>query len=220
MSSPRTSNLRYLVERHIKVLLADKSGLFFSLLSSIILLFLYMTFLRGVYIRSLTSMIPAFSLLKPAVLNGFIAGWLISSILSETCVTVAFCINTIVITDRLNFTFRDFCVTPVKRWTIAFSYFIGIFIITCVMMFILAGVGFIYIFAEGWYLDPPDIVLILANIVLTSLFGSLLASLCEYPLTTSGGASGVATLVSSLYGFLCGASHETPAAAAMGGRAR
>lgn len=195
----------YLTQRHIRVFLADRVGMFFDLLSPLILLVLYMTFLRNVYYNSLTSMASEISYLPDSVINGFIAGWLISSILGVTCVTFAFCVNTLMITDKVYSNVNDFYVAPLSKLSIQFSYFIADFILTCLTMLALLGLGYIYIAVSGWYISLSDIGLTILTIVLTSLFGSLLASICESFISSSGGASGIATLASSMYGFLCGA---------------
>ena len=67
------------------------------------------------------------------------------------------------------------------------------------------AVGFIYLAAVGWYLSVTDILLIVFDVILCVLFGTSLAAIVESFLSTQGGISAVATLVSSMYGFLCGA---------------
>ena len=65
--------------------------------------------------------------------------------------------------------------------------------------------GLLYLSAVGWYLSMMDVLLILADMALCILFGTSLAAVVEYFISSQGGISAVATLVSSMYGFLCGA---------------
>ena len=50
-----------------------------------------------------------------------------------------------------------------------------------------------------------DVMLIIADVVLLTTFGTALSSIVNVFLTTNGQASAVGTIVSAGYGFLCGA---------------
>ena len=84
------TDLRCLTARHIKLYFKDKQTFFMSLITPLILVVLFATFLRSVYVSSLTSALPDIEL-PDKLVNGFVAGWLISSILGVSSVTLAFC---------------------------------------------------------------------------------------------------------------------------------
>ena len=63
----------------------------------------------------------------------------------------------------------------------------------------------LYLAFTGWYLSFLDALLFLLDTLLLVLFGSSLAALVCYPLTTQGQLSAVGTIVSAGYGFICGA---------------
>jgi multidrug/hemolysin transport system permease protein len=63
----------------------------------------------------------------------------------------------------------------------------------------------VYIAVCGWYLSLLDILAIFLDIVLLVLFGTALSSVIHYFLNTQGQVSAVGTVVSSGYGFICGA---------------
>ena len=67
----------------------------------------------------------------------------------------------------------------------------------------LLGCG--YLAFTGWYLSVGDILCLLLDVSLLVLFGTALSSLICYPLTTQGQLSAVGSIVSSGYGFICGA---------------
>lgn len=84
------TDLRYLTARHIKLYFKDKQTFFMSLITPLILVVLFATFLRSVYVSSLLSVLPEGVVLPDKLVNGFVGGWLISSILGTTSVTLAF----------------------------------------------------------------------------------------------------------------------------------
>jgi multidrug/hemolysin transport system permease protein len=65
--------------------------------------------------------------------------------------------------------------------------------------------GFIYLAVVGWYLSFLDVLLLIFDILLLVLFGTALSSLINCNLKSNGQASAVGSIVSSGYGFLCGA---------------
>lgn len=194
-----------LTKRHTKLYFKDKQNFIMSLLSPLILVVLFITFLKSVYASSLLAALPQGMTISDNLVNSFTAGWLISSILGVTSVTLAFCSNTIVITDKINGCIRDMEITPTKKLSISLSYFISNFFTTFLICFICLVFGLGYMSIYGWYLTINDIVMIVLNLILCVSFGSLLASIVESFISSQGGASAVATLISSMYGFVCGA---------------
>ena len=80
-----------LVKRNTKLYFKDKGMFISSLITPIILLVLYSTFLKKVYDDSFRSALKAAGAsISDAVLNGCVGGQLISSLLAVSCVTVAF----------------------------------------------------------------------------------------------------------------------------------
>ena len=196
-----------LVVRNIKCYFKDKFLFFVSLITPMILLVLFVTFLRGVYIGSFDDIFKAcgFSLAEPRVKEGLAGSWLLSSILAVSSVSVAVCSNAVMVSDKIEGTLNDLLITPVKRTTLSISYFIANFIVTFLVMACVLAIGLIYIAAVGWYLSFTDILLVLVDVICCVLFGALLAAVVESFISSQGGLSAVSTLVSSLYGFICGA---------------
>lgn len=64
---------------------------------------------------------------------------------------------------------------------------------------------FLYLQKKGWYLSRQDIALTALDVFLLVLFGTALSSVVDHFLTTQGQMSAIGTIVSSAYGFLCGA---------------
>lgn len=195
-----------LVSRNTKCYFKDKFLFFVSMITPLILLVLFATFLRNVYIESFQQVADDLKIeLDGRVLEGITGAWLMSSILGVSSVTVAFCSNTIMIEDKISSAVTDFQVSPVKKTTISISYFISNFFVTFIVMMAVMLVGHIYLAAVGWYIPVGDVFMIIVGVICNILFGTLLAAVVESFISSQGGLSAVSTLVSSMYGFICGA---------------
>lgn len=195
---------RILVQRNCSLFFKDKGLFFTSLITPVILLVLYLTFLGNVYRDSLLSALPGISV-PDALVNGFVGGQLCSSILAVSCVTVAFCSNMLMVQDKVTGARRDFTVSPVPRWMMALAYYAATACSTALVCLTAAGACFGYLAVQGWYLSAADTVLILADVLLTVLFGTALSTAVNFFLSSQGQMSAVGTIVSSGYGFICGA---------------
>lgn len=194
-----------LTKRHIKVFFKDKGLFFSSLITPIILLVLYATFLAKIYKDSFIQGLNGFPV-PEKLIDGTVAAQLFSSLLAVSCVTVAFCSNLIMIQDKVSGVRSDFVVTPVKKSTMALSYFTASLLSTLIVSFTATVACFIYILIKDcWYMSFADVILIIADVVLLTTFGTALSSIVNVFLTTNGQAQAVGTIVSAGYGFLCGA---------------
>ncbi|HBR86032.1 MAG TPA: ABC transporter [Firmicutes bacterium] len=195
----------YLTKRNIKVFFTDKGMFFASMITPIILLVLYGTFLAGIYERTFTSYIPAGVNLGDDIIKPAVSGQIVSSILAVCCITVAFCSNVLMSEDKVKKVVNDFMVSPVKRSTLQLSYFFATWISTLIVNLIALAAGLIYVVITGWLLTAGDVFLLISDIFLLSAFGSAMSSAINFFLRTEGQISCVGTIVSAGYGFVCGA---------------
>ena len=191
-----------LTKRNIKMFFKDKGLFFTSLITPVILLVLYATFLARVYHDSFVSNIPDYLNVSDKLINGTVGGELFSSLLAVCCVTVAFCSNTLMAQDKLTGARKDFMITPVKKSTLAISYYVATLLTTLIVSYIATGACFIYIAIEGWFLSVGDVFLILIDVFLLTLFGTAISSIINSFLSTQGQISAVGTIVSAGYGFI------------------
>ena len=194
-----------LTKRNIKVYFSDKSMFFVSLITPLILLVLYSSFLGNIFKESFISAIPEGVEVSDKLINALVSGQIVSSLLAVSCVTVAFCSNLLMVQDKVNGTRNDLTVSPVKRSTVALAYFFGTEFATLIVNYVALGIGFIYLGKMGWYLSGKDVLSIILDVFLLTLFGTLLSSCVNVWLSTSGQASAVGTIISAGYGFICGA---------------
>ena len=194
-----------LIKRNIKLFFKDKGMFFTALITPVILLVLYATFLGNVYRDSLTAGIPEGIELSKNIIDGLVGSQLISSILAVSCVTVAFCSNFLMVQDKATGVIKDFKTSPAKSSTLSISYYIATLASTLIICLAAAAVCLIYSATVGWYMSLSDILYLLLDIVLLALFGTALSSVINFFLSTQGQISAVGTIVSSGYGFICGA---------------
>lgn len=194
-----------IVKRNVKMYFKDRGLFISSLITPLILLVLYSTFLAKVYKDSFSGALPEGLEIADKLINGCVGGELLSSLLAVCSVTVAFCSNILMIQDKFLSGIKDFNVSPVKRSKIAVGYLAATFVSTLIVCFITCALGFVYLAVTGWYLSFADVLFVLLDVILLSLFGTVLSSIIFSFLSTQGQASAAGTIVSAGYGFLCGA---------------
>lgn len=194
-----------LVKRNCKLFFKDKGMFFTSLITPVILLVLYATFLSKVYRDSFVSSMPDGFSIDEALISGTVGGQLVSSLLAVCCVTVAFCSNLLMVQDKINGARRDLVMCPVKSSTLSLSYFIASALSTVLICFSALAVCLGYLAFVGWYLSALDVILLFLDVIILVLFGTALSSIINCNLSTNGQASAVGTVVSAGYGFICGA---------------
>lgn len=194
-----------LVLRNTKMYFKDMGMFLTSLITPAILLILFMTFLGSIYKNSFVSAIPNGLEVSDKLINGLVAGQLSSAMLSTSCVTVAFCSNLLMVQDRANGTRKDLIVSPIKKTILGLSYFLASILSTLIVNLTATMICFIYIGCMGWFLSVGEALLAILDVILLTLFGVSLASCINYFLNTQGQAGAVGTIVSSCYGFVCGA---------------
>ena len=199
------TGIMYLIRRNVKLFFKDKGMFFSSLATPIILLVLYVTFLYNVYYESFTANLPEGLVVSDKIANGFVGSLLVSSLLAVCTVTVSFCANLFMVQDKVTGARADITMAPVKSSTLALGYYFSTVINALLVCFTATGLGFIYLAKMGWYLSAADVVFVFVDIILLVMFGTALSSIVCFYLTTQGQMSAVGTIVSSGYGFLCGA---------------
>lgn len=200
------SALHALVKRNTKLFFKDKGMFFTSLITPVILLVLYGSFLGGVYEDTFRGVLEGFGApVSDRLLGGCVGGELASSLLAVCCVTVAFCSNMLMVQDKVSGARHDLTITPVRSGTLALGYYIATLLSTLLVCYVATGVCLLYLAKVGWYLTGGDVLCLLLDVLLLVLFGTALSSIINHFLSSQGQISAVGTIVSAGYGFLCGA---------------
>lgn len=202
----KMTGLGALVLRNTKLYFKDKGMFFTSLITPLILLVLYGTFLSNIYDETFRGALEAAgAVASDKLIGGCVGSELVSSLLAVSCVTVAFCSNLLMVQDKVTGARRDLTIAPVRPGTLALGYYLSTLLSTLLICFAATGVCLAYLAIVGWYLTAADIAALFLDVALLVLFGTALSSIVNFPLSTSGQGSAVGTIVSAGYGFICGA---------------
>lgn len=193
------------IKRNSTLFFKDKGLFLTSLITPAILLILYVSFLGNVYTDSLKLVLPEGFVLSDKAISGFAGSQLISSILSVSAVTVAFCSNMLMVQDKANKTILDFRISPITPSTMALAYYVAALISTLIVCFCAMAVCLVYVAIVGWYLSFADVCLLALDVTMLCFFGVAISSIINFFLSSQGQISAVGSMVSSTYGFLCGA---------------
>ncbi len=191
--------------RNIKLFFRDKGTFFVALIAPLILLVLYILFLGDVFKDSFVSCFPEGYAPEGKILGGLVGGYLLSSLLSVSCITVAFTANMVMVQDKLTGVINDFEITPIKPYILYLSYYIATEVVTFCICMVATLAGFIYLACVGWYLTIGSVFAIIGTVLLLSLFGTALSSIICKVIKNHGGMTVVSTIMSSIYGFFAGA---------------
>ena len=79
-----------MTKRNIKVYLKDKTAIIFSMMTQIIILGLYLLFLKQNYVDSMTSMLDGFNIkTEDNLINALVNSWLVSGVIGTSVVTLS-----------------------------------------------------------------------------------------------------------------------------------
>jgi len=192
-------DLNSLIRRHILNFLRDKSAVFFSFLSVIILVALYFLFIGRQYTGGDLAMIDPD--LKVYITAGIMMGGIL--IINTASLSLGMMGN--LISDLTYRKLDGFLVTPVKRYKIILSYYIASIIVTAVLSLFMWLLTYLYVgIASGYWYSPKTFI----NTTLLIIFYTFISTSLMIYLTTMiksinafGGLSGV---LGTFIGFTSG----------------
>ncbi len=197
-----------LTKRNMLVYLRDKATVFFSLLSPLIILFLYLMFLKQNYVDSVNSVIKGAGIeafITQSQVDGFVNSWLISGILASSCITVPLSSLTLIVTDKETQKDYDLNASPVKKWKLGISYLVAAFLNTFIITFIILTIGIILINTGSTPLSIDKIVLCYLALILGSLSGSAFMYVIVSFFKKNSAVGAFTGIVCAASGFLIGA---------------
>jgi multidrug/hemolysin transport system permease protein len=189
-----------LVKRNILKFLRDKTAVFFSFLSVLILLALYFLFIGRQYTGG-----DALSFLEPGFKTFLTAGIMMGGILVINTVSLSLGMMGNIITDLEFHRLDGFLVTPVKRYKIVLSYYISSILVTTVLSLFMWFLTVLYVgvFAGYWY--SFSVVFVASMMIL--LFTFISSSMMIYLTTLLKSVNAFGTLsgvLGTLIGFISG----------------
>ena len=201
-----------LVKRNCKIYFKDKVMFFTSLITPVALLVLYSTFLGNIYksevltvVDAINKAVPESVTLSDNLLNSFVGGQLLSSILAVSAINVAASCNMLMVQDKATGVEKDLMISPVSPSLLMISYYVATLISTFAVCYTATAVGFVYLAIVGWYMSFADVILLLVDVFILVMLGTAVTSLINFFLKTMGQVSAINSTISSGYGFICGA---------------
>lgn len=189
-----------LVKRNLKKYLRDKAAVFFSFLSVIIILLLYILFLGKMQIDNLERELGNID-----GLGWLVSAWIMSGILMVSTVTVPLGAIGGLIDDRADKILDDFYVSPISRNKLALSYLISAWVIAFFMVSINLIIGQIYVISQGgeilglWQFIKIVLLMVFSIMTFSSFFFYL-----SIFIKTRNAFGTLSTIVGTFIGFLGG----------------
>lgn len=193
-----------LVLRSLKIFLSDKTGVFFSLLAPLIVLILYLLFLKDIQLDSIRSMFVGVPV-DEELLENIVNNWMLAGVVSVACVTVSFSAQELLVKDCETGVIADIKASPVARSVIDASYFVSNFAITLCICGVVLAVSLVYVAISGWTLSFGDVAGAVGLLVMSALSASLITGFIARFVKTSSQHGALVGIVSAAIGFLMGA---------------
>ena len=199
-----------LTKRNLLLFFKDKQSIIFSLLTSMIVLALYLLFLKDTFVNAMDSAInqfPGLSLLIDKNDKDMFANLiLLTGILGSAMITVPYnCLITLV-KDRENKVDYDILATPLKRGQIILSYFVSAAFSSIILTGIILAIGLATICMHGnIYLGIIDILKAFGVVALGSISATSIFMIVVLFLKTVSASGAFFGLLSAVSGFIIGA---------------
>lgn len=185
-----------LARRNLKLFFRDRTAVFFSLLSVLVLLGLYVFFLGDVMLADFSSV---------EGVKVVLGSWLMAGILAVTAVTTPLGALGAMVEDEAWHITKDFRTAPIRRRSLAGGYILSAMLVGAILCLVVLAVAEIYLPLAGGSLLPPGVLLRMLGLILAAvLCGSSLMFLLTSFFHSTKGYSAASTVVGTLIGFVTG----------------
>ncbi|WP_242822646.1 ABC transporter permease [Oribacterium asaccharolyticum] len=198
------------IKRNVLLFFKDWQSILFSLLTSIIVLVLYLLFLKGTFVSAIQSAMEQYPGLTSMVSQKDIAMFanlfLLSGILGSAMISVPFSCITVLVKDRANKVDYDILSTPLKREQIIFAYFVSAVLTSILLNSIILAVGLIGIRMQGnMYLNISQVIKAFSIVALGSISASAIFMIVVLFFKTVSACEAFFGILSAASGFVIGA---------------
>jgi multidrug/hemolysin transport system permease protein len=184
-----------LLKRNVKLFFRDKANFFFSILSIIIIIGLYVLFLGNVWGDAQIRAMPGANVLRNS--------WLAAGLLAVTSFTTPLGALSVIIDDRTDKIYKAFYASPIKRSHITAGYILSAFSVGVIMTIITAVAWMTFIAFISGGLFPAGVYFRLFGLIFLASFANtafvyFIASLVR----THSAFNTVTATLGTLVGFL------------------
>ena len=198
------------IKRNVLLFFKDWQSILFSLLTSIIVLVLYLLFLKGTFVSAIQSAMEQYpglaSMVPQKDIDMFANLFLLSGILGSAMISVPFSCITVLVKDRANKVDYDILATPMKRGQIIFAYFVSAVLTSTLLTDIILAVGLIGIRMQGnMYLNASQVIKAFSVVALGSISASAIFMIIVLFFKTVSACETFFGILSAASGFVIGA---------------
>ena len=198
------------IKRNVLLFFKDWQSILFSLLTSIIVLVLYLLFLKGTFVSAIQSAMEQYpglaSMVPQKDIDMFANLFLLSGILGSAMISVPFSCITVLVKDRANKVDYDILSTPLKRGQIIFAYFVSAVLTSTLLTDIILAVGLIGIRMQGnMYLNASQVIKAFSIVALGSISASAIFMIVVLFFKTVSACEAFFGILSAASGFVIGA---------------
>jgi len=195
-------SIRALTIRNLKLFFRDKPLVFFSFLSVIIILGLYVLFLGDINISNIKSLIGR----DIEGIDALVYGWMLLGVIAISTITLSLGNMGRFVDDAKDESLYDFMVSPISRIQLILSYVFSTILIATMIDTLMFIASIIIVKLKGGPILGMDQILSSFGIILLLIISSSLLSLLIASFIRSPNTYGVAnTIVGTFIGFVTGA---------------
>lgn len=195
-----------LSRRPMKIFLKDGMTVFFSVLAPLIILLLYVLFLGDVQVSSVKAAIPESFNVDEKTIKAFVDSWMVSGVLSVSCLSVSLSANTIMVQDSERGARNDMLASPVSGGMVTLGYFVYNLLVTLFICTIVYAVCLIYLaFSGGFTLTFAACAETFGIMLLSCLSSTLITVFIAGFFKTNSAFSAFVGIFSAVVGFIIGA---------------
>ena len=199
-----------LIKRNLLLFFKDWQSILFSLLTSIIVLVLYLLFLKGTFVSAMQSAMEQYpglvSMIAEKDIDMFANLLLLTGILGSAMISVPFSCITTLVRDRASKVDYDILATPLKRGQIIFAYFVSAVLSSTLLTGFILAIGLVGISLQGdTHLNAIQLVRAFLVVALGSISASAIFMIIVLFFKTVSACEAFFGILSAASGFMIGA---------------
>lgn len=197
-----------LVKRNCLVYLRDRSAVFFSMISMLVVLMLMGVFLGHMNINAVTELLNQYGGVRDTILDKenavhLVEYWTLAGILVVNAINVTLAVIGVMVNDSSENRLQSFYTSPASKNMISISYIVTAIIMGEIFCFITLIAGLAYIYVTGGVLLSITAILpiMLVSLVTSGIFAIIMYLMAIFA-KTNGAWSSIGLIVGTLVGFL------------------
>lgn len=198
-----------LTKRHFLVFFKNKIRVFYTLMVPLIILAVYICFLRTLELSTVENMLHGLGITLTDELkkhmNTLVDSWMMSGLIALSTITISIQTNNIIINDKENGVNRDFASSPIHKNLLIGSYFLFNFIVTLLICFVVLLICLFYLLVIGEFVFTfVDFLTMVGVLALASITATLVTVLICSFIKHEPTLASIIAILSAVAGFLMG----------------